>query len=389
LISPSLHAENFSHNSFQFTETPAPYFSSQNINSAAVAGGSLGSIATLAQAQTHAFAQIINQRQNKLHSFSHTLGSSEVFFGEADDPKGQERANEILETIGKVFGIGDDTMGAMPQIWFTDMRSGGRLAASNSANNYHYDLNGVAGGADLKLDTDWSLGFAGGYNRTNSTFEQQGITSTAVDGYHAALYATFERGKHTIDNQFNFSFFRDKSVRSLNQDNTATANADTYSYQMGWTLSAMTTREWNQFAFTPITGFTLSHLHTGKLSERGGGAMDLAAEINDRYSLKPMVGLNIAHRMNLPSGLNLVPEVYGIYRYEMFDTVEDASTHFSNYDYATLRSDSTKLSRHSFQFGGGLGMEMTDKLTAKLQLDTDMQPSSHEYRGMFKLNYAW
>lgn len=362
---------------------------SDNATSASVAGNSISSLTTLALSAGHEFNQALTRRQNKLHSFSNGTGTSEVFFGEADDAALQARAEKMLDAIGKQFGFSGDDVGTLPQFWTSDYKRKGFVNHNDRFDSYSYDLNGFSGGMDMKSGENWNMGLAAGYTRANSNFEALGQTSTAIDAYQAGAYVTFENELGSVDSNLSFNKFDTHSQRSI-LDNTQhdMANAKGKGYQFAWTLSAMGHATLNKFAITPMTGFTLTYLHRGGLNENGAGLYDLNSASNNSTSLKPMIGADIARTYVYHSDTTITPEIYGIYRYETMDASERTNNHLEQFENLSS-SSSTGLSRHSMQIGSSIAMTIGDRFSGKLQFDSDLQPSSHSYRGVFKINYTW
>lgn len=367
---------------------PASFGISNNIVGASMSGNSMSSLTTLALSAGHEFNQTIGRRQNKLHSFSSGVGTSEVFFGEADDIELQKKAEKIFDEIGKQFGFASDG-GSLPQFWSSEYKRKGRVGSSNGFDTYTYELSGFSGGMDVKAGDKWNFGVAAGYARATSSFEALGRTATDVDAYQAALYATFEDTFGTIDSNVSFNKFNNHSERSIiGSARNDTADSKGKGYQIAWTLSAMGHGSYDKFSLTPITGFTFTKLHRGGMSENGAGFYNLNSTSSDSTSLKPMIGFDIARSFVYKTDTIITPEFYGIYRYETMDANENTTNHLEHFDNLTS-SSSTKLSRHSMQVGSSISVKMGDNFTGKLQFDSDLQPSSHSYSGLFKVNYNW
>jgi Autotransporter beta-domain len=133
----------------------------------------------------------------------------------------------------------------------------------------------------------------------------------------------------------------------------------------------------------------VARLYRGGMKEKGAGLYDLSNRENTNTSLKPMMGIDVARSYKVDADITLTPEIYGIYRYEVMDASERADTLLDGIDGAALNSTTTRLSRHSMQVGSNLGLKIGERLTSKVQFDADLQPSSHSYRGLFKLSYVW
>jgi uncharacterized protein with beta-barrel porin domain len=356
---------------------------------ASVSGNSISSLTTLALSAGNQFNQAVARRQNKLHSFSNGIGTSEVFFGKAGDAELQKDAKKVLEVIGKQFGFSNDDGGSAPQIWSNDFSQHGTVNSDDGHHNYNYVLVGYSGGVDVHAGDSWNFGIAGGYTKAKSAFEAMGPTATEVAAYQGALYATFEHERGSIDSNISFNKFDNSSARSIigsALDNTA--NSKGKGYQLAWTLSAMGHSNYDKFSLTPITGFTFTKLHRGNMNENGAGMYNLNSSSSDSTSLRPMLGIDIARSYTYQSDMIITPEIYGIYRYETMDASEYTTNHLEHFDTASA-SSRTNLSRHSMQVGSSVSMKIGERFTSKLQFDSDLQPTSRSYSGIFKVNYSW
>lgn len=361
----------------------------ESVASSSLSGNSFRSLATLADAQGHEFVQSVSRRQNKLHTLGHATGSSPVFFGEEDEKNADDRMNDVLDYFTAQLNLSDDEKGILPEVWTGTLKRKGAVDAASRIDSYDYDLNGFSGGVDVKLES-WAFGFAGGYSRTSSGFEALQQTSTAVDAYHAAAYATYAAQNISFDNIASFSFLDNSSKRSLGAVNDKTrAEARSKGFLASYSFSAMGHYTWNRLAITPVAGFSFTTLHHAGMDEEGGGLLNLSAAGVTRHSLKPMVGVDIARAYQLEGGTTLTPEVYAMVRYEMLDAQESSATRFNALENLSTRSLTSTLGRRSTQVGASLGLQVSEGLSAKLAFDSDIQPSSHETRVMFKLNAAW
>lgn len=382
--------------SFNPNLTITPITAKATLSRAGFSAGSLGSISTMAEAQAHEFNQAIARRQNALHSFSQDIGSSGVFFG--DQPNAKPSAKDkLMDYIGSQldFGPAGGEGGAMPDIWTSNFKRKGKVDAADSLNSYDYDLNGFAGGVDMKLDEGLHLGFSGGYSRTSSGFDALGQTSTAVDAYHSAIYGSFEKGASTFDSMVSFTYLQNHSLRSLTEDASGNsdlnAKAQSKGYELAWSFSAMQHRQWKTATITPLAGFTFASLHTGGFRENGADFLNVSSESAHYYSLRPMLGMDVAKSYSLEPGKGntVTPEIYAIYHHECLDAREYANARLNALGQLDVSSPSTTLSRHSMQLGGIVALKTTEHFNARLQMDADLQPSSVNTTGLFTLNYSW
>ncbi|MBY0429470.1 MAG: autotransporter outer membrane beta-barrel domain-containing protein [Alphaproteobacteria bacterium] len=372
-----------------YSINPASFGITTDASSVSMSGKSMSSLTTLALSAGHEFNQTVSRRQNKLHSFSNGIGTSQVFFGEADDIELQKKAEKVFDAIGKQFGFSSDDIGTLPQFWTSDFKRKGIVGNDGGTDRYNYDLSGFAGGMDVHAGTSWNFGVAAGYTRATSRFEALARTATAVDAYQASLYATYEHELGSIDSNVSFNKFENKSERSIvGTGLDSTADAKGKGYQIAWTLSAMGHGEYDKFSLTPLTGFTFTKLHRGGLTEDGAGFYDLNSASANSTSLKPMIGIDVARNYVYQSDIEIKPEIYGIYRYETMDTTENTTNHLQQLD-TIASTTSTALSRHSMQIGSSVSVKIGERFTSKLQFDSDLQPSSHSYSGVFKVNYNW
>lgn len=358
--------------------------------SASMTGMSIGSLSTLSIAGGQAFMQSVGRHQGKLHRFNERAGTSEVFFGEPDDPRLQKQIDAVMDIVSQQFGVSQDTLSALPQFWSSDYHRNGRVGSSNGFDTYEYNLDGFAGGIDMQLGESWTVGLAGGYSRASSNFAALNQTNTAIDAYQAALYTTYNQDNFAIDSNLSFNMIDNHSERSiLGTGSNNLASASGKGYQIGWQMAATANRPIDNFSFTPMAGFSVSATHRGSMREDGAGLYDLNSGAADNHSFKPMLGLDVARSFNLGSHATLTPEIYGIYRFEMMDMSEKPNTQLDQFQNVSMSNSATRLSRHSLQLGTSFAMKMGDNFTGRLKLDSDLQPTSQSFNATFRLNYVW
>lgn len=348
--------------------------------------GSMTSLETMGRAQNFAFMQSLATHQNSLHSFSHDLGKSTPFFGEEAKADGNG-ANKMMDVLAKYLGVNDEGGGALPQFWSNKVERFGKV--DDGADSFKYHMKGFTGGLDVRTSNSWAFGVSAGYTKTSGEFASLYDTSTHVNAYHTAVYSTFEREKFTLDNSLSFTYLRNNSTRGVDELASQVAEGGSSGYAVSWTLSAMSHETVENIILTPLAGFTYSAQMIHGLNESGAGAANLSTIDHTTHSLRPMLGIDVARAFDLGEGRSITPEVYGIYRYEMMDNTARIDAHSQSFDQPTLNTASTALSRHSLQIGGGVGVNLGQGLTGKLSYDSDMQPGSHEHRGMFRLVASW
>ena len=87
-------------------------------------------------------------------------------------------------------------------------------------------------------------------------------------------------------------------------------------------------------------------------------------------SLKPMVGLDVFKSFDVSPGITIMPEIYAIYRYEAIDDNLPLFDH------------------HSLQTGLGVGLNMSDTLSARFSMDSDLL-TGNDHRIAFMMKYRW
>ncbi len=359
----------------------------ENISADFTSGKSLASLATLGEAQGTAFRQGISRRQNALHSFSTDIGQSRVFFGDPPRDGKDDTAGKVMEQIGKMLGLGDVMGGGSgPDFWSTKFERHGKVNAAESRDTYEYDLHGFAGGLDMKVSDSWMLGMAGGYSRTSSNFESLYDTATAVDAFHSAVYASYEKDNATLDGMISFTYMANASERGL--ANTDVAEARSRGYQLSWMMQAMEHYTAKGFTLTPMAGFTFASQVINGLDEKGGGDMNLSTNSTVTHSLRPMLGVDIARTYAIGPNSSITPEIYGTYSYEMMDNQESVDARLNHYNMDFDTHGST-LSRHAMQVGAGLRFNIDEDVSGKFSIDSDMQPGSHDHRATFSLKATW
>lgn len=210
---------------------------------------------------------------------------------------------------------------------------------------------------------------APGKNWNFSFSDKAGDTGAKVDDALTAFTASYEFGKSS--STLNFSYRETVSEKSFDLA-AAPDTAFRRSTKTDLSFQAMEHFLLKNFTFTPVAGFTFSFMHEGQ-----------ANESSETSSFKPMLGFNLARPIILKNRLRLTPEIHGAYHYEILDAFGETSK------IENINANDAQLSHHGVRLGTALSFNFSNRLSGKLQFDSDLRPASREFLALFKLSYVW
>ena len=188
----------------------------------------------------------------------------------------------IAWTTGQ-FGFGTSTSGAS----HSDFRSGG-----------------VTIGIIKRIDEAFSVGFAGGYTRSNISVENPNA-DLGIDSYHALLHGTWDTDTFRLNGLLGYAVQQFGGSRSV-AGGSASASYGGGSVRAG--LDGGYKIKWNQHEFMPFAGLDVIHGWTAGYTETGApGGLNLTYDAATSSTVDGRIGLKWSARHKVSPGVQLEP----------------------------------------------------------------------------------
>ena len=195
-----------------------------------------------------------------------------------------ETRSLIAWTTGQ-FGFGSSTSGTSR----SDFRSGG-----------------VTVGVIKRIDEAFSVGFAGGYTRSNISVENPSAT-LGIDGYHALLHGTWDTSAFRLNGLVGYAVQQFDGSRSV-AGGSAAASYGGWSVRAG--LDGGYKIKWHDQEFMPFAGLDVIHGWTAGYTETGApGGLNLTYDAASSNTVDGRIGVKWSARHTVSPGVRVEPMV--------------------------------------------------------------------------------
>ena len=185
--------------------------------------------------------------------------------------------------------------------WTTGQFGFGRATSGTSSSDFR--SGGVTVGIIKRIDEAFSVGFAGGYTRSNVDVRNP-TAHLGVDSYHLLAHGTWETDAFRFNGLVGYAFQDFKGRRNV-ISSIATSDYDGGSVRFG--VDAGYKIKWQTSEFMPFVGLDVIHGWTSGYTEKGAGVLDLTVEDARNTSVDGRVGLKWSAKYAAGPGTTITP----------------------------------------------------------------------------------
>jgi len=215
------------------------------------------------------------------------------------------------------------------------------------------------------------VGIAGGYSETVANFDNRDTNGVIQTG-HAAIFAGYTTKYWYLDGVFSYArrdIEMDRRVLApVNALAQSGHNVDEFGFYMGGGISLIQNKK---FLFGPVASLTYLSLDEEAYAETGGGVANMAFAENTTDSLRTLLGIRMAQRIDLSAKVSLIPEVHLGWANEWLDSEQAVTASFVGGGTGSVNIISRPLPDSSANVGMGLAMLMGDKISLSATYDAD------------------
>ncbi|MGV7222156.1 MAG: autotransporter domain-containing protein [Nitrospinales bacterium] len=246
---------------------------------------------------------------------------------------------------------------------------------------------GIIIGLDKKINSNLTVGGAGGYTSTDTDFDNFD-TQANMDTFNLAVFGEYAVSNFHIDTVLSYahsSMGMDREIMIGSYNSTAISSHSSneflahagagYDFNVaGWLMGPIGLVE---YATVIEDGFT----------ETNAGAANLMLSGRTTHSFRSVAGVRVARQIQLKSML-LVPEAHGRWTHEWLDNSHTIQAQFINIPSAAFNITNRKLSDD----GGNLGASLTaykNEMAFNISYNTEFRGEllSHAFDVGLKLNF--
>lgn len=208
-----------------------------------------------------------------------------------------------------------------PAAWLDGYAISGGIDGGTGAADAEYKVWGGTLGADLRATPELIGGLALGYAR--SDLELRGRSGRAKgETIQGALYAGWVTPRYHLTANGRYAFTQNRSEREIvfgPVARRATARFDTQDWG-GRVEGGLRLASLGPIALEPVVAFDLAHLPSGRIREKGAGALALAADGGSLDSRLGTAGGRLHARFDVDDEIGMVAELRAFYLHEYGDT---------------------------------------------------------------------
>ena len=238
--------------------------------------------------------------------------------------------------------------------WFRAIGNFSSLSGAGNVPGFDTQGGGFLAGIERPFGDELTMGFAGGYSRTD--FSGTGTTGT-IDTPRVALYGSYEPGRWGFDGAIGYGYNSVSAARPIAALG-ATASSHHDGHEADADLQARARLDVSGFTIVPAAGLEYVHLYETGFTESGAPGFDLTVSNRNSDSLRPFVGASVERRSTMENGIVLTAEADFAFSYELFATPPS----LVQVGGGSFDVDGLVPSRDQITLGGEVTASMNDRL---------------------------
>lgn len=177
-------------------------------------------------------------------------------------------------------------------------------SASNGGAHSDFRSGGITIGLIKRIDEAFSVGFAGGYTRSNISVENPNA-SLGIDSYHMLLHGTWDTDAFRLNGLVGHAVQQFGGQRAVAGGNAASSYGGG-SVRVG--IDGGYKIKWNQHEFMPFAGLDVIHGWTSGYTETGApGGLNLTYDATSTDTVDGRIGLKWSARHQVSPGVRVEP----------------------------------------------------------------------------------
>jgi autotransporter-associated beta strand protein len=230
---------------------------------------------------------------------------------------------------------------------------------------------GILSGAEYQTERGFSAGFFTGYSHGDGDFSggsETDLNRFAIGGYatatHRGFYANSVLGLGILDLDVT------RSIRFANLSRTA--NSGTDGTEFFGLISGGYDFHQSRWTFGPAASLQYSAARYDDVREHGAGALDLALDNPEEYSLRSRIGGRVAYSQPVNEQLTLIPEIRVFWQHEFLTDEETLYTSLEGGNGGAFDHDVAGADSDSVTTGLALGFQTPIGFYGNISYDLEL-----------------
>lgn len=271
------------------------------------------------------------------------------------------------------------------------MKAFGATSNQDMRDDYSgYDANtsGLSLGADTRLQSDWVVGGAFTYAKTDVNLNDlRNGDSTDLDTYQLTGYASRDFGAWYLDAMLAYARQQFETQRYTGLGPVAKGDFDGNQwgskFEAGYPI-ALT----EQLSLTPLAGLEWTRLELDSYTEKDAGALSLNVDKQSGDASNSLLGARMEMEVPLSGEYSLIPSAHAIWRHQFQNAGIDTTASLLGGG-GSFTTPGQNLQRDNYTMGVAMELQQRDGSSLSLQLDSLSATGLEAYGAQLQANWLF
>jgi outer membrane autotransporter protein len=267
---------------------------------------------------------------------------------------------------------------------------GSKTKQDQHASHSGFDANtsGFTIGADTLLSSEWVVGGAFSYGRTDVNQEDfRDGDSSEIDTYQLTSYASRDFGNWYVNGMLGYSQQKYDTKRNISTIDIAKGDFDGEQFlakiEAGYPITLG-----HQLILTPLAGLEWNHLELESYQEKGASPLNLKVTGEDSERTASNIGARLEMAIDLEHGARLYPSTHARWVHQFNNDGVDTTAAFVGGG-TSFVTPGKQLAQDSYIVGVGLTLQQANGSSVSLQLDSEQATARSGYAGQLEAQWLF
>jgi outer membrane autotransporter protein len=233
-----------------------------------------------------------------------------------------------------------------------------------------FDTQSVGGGfgMDTHISKNLTIGMAGGYSETRTNFNST-ISNSNMQTGHVALFGGYTGEKWYVDSVLAYAY---RDIEMERSTMTGLAESDHQANEISvYAGGGYNMIQDKNFLFGPVATLQFISIDEEAYSETGAGVANMSFADNTTDSLRTVLGVRMAQRLDLTESITIVPEVHLGWAHQWLDNAHSVTASFVGGGTGGVNIINRPLPDASANIGTALAVLLGEKTALTATYDAD------------------
>ncbi|HLA29967.1 MAG TPA: autotransporter outer membrane beta-barrel domain-containing protein [Pseudomonas sp.] len=272
--------------------------------------------------------------------------------------------------------------------WMKAFGSTGNQNMRDGYSGYDASTSGLSLGADTRLKSDWVVGGAFTYAKTNVDLNDlRNGDNSDLDTYQLTGYASRDFGTWYLDAMLAYARQQFETQRYTGLGAVAKGDFDGDQWgskvEAGYPI-ALT----EQLSLTPLAGLEWTRLELDSYTEKDAGALSLQVDEQNGDTSNSLLGARLEMDIPMTNQYRLKPSVHAMWRHQFQNSGLDTTASFLGGG-GSFTTPGQDMQRDNYTLGVAVDLQQRDGSSVSLQLDSLRASGLEAYAAQLQANWLF